>query len=938
MPNRETVSALVSAFNVHNYFSNTVKTNFKLQSKGKEDYIVVSFDKSMGTYQCRRYLDSIKRKIIREFYGIEKGNKAEILDTAKLIFDVNSFPFENYKDVESFPLKNYKGDWFVDKQGSIKFVTPVDDGVIFNLKSHLASSLAKDIREDMQISSTTVPFNKGKYLCCSKFDNKELSQQFKNKFLSRMRERYKNVPKKPLEVNDKDNSVYIKDVFDNARFIDSVTRYKAWLTGMDLGVGNDVDHSVKSFKNMIIRSTYSVTKVMIDGFILAPPLGRKDASVLVPVILDDKGARLLTHEEALKLNYTFNNVVLGDLNSKTQAKLSVNGSSEVYGIDFSNPYISHCVITKIIKNSVINKDHELSIDPELRFRALSRSPSTELSNMELESPTCSQSVASKDSPRQGSEGEEGEEGPRLLNYVNSVRTSDRPLTDLSYATTSCGVPGISRDLSAGEGTLTEANIPDQKRSSSIPSPTAWNDSMSLNSVASNEEPEKQQVTDESDLESNDECSKAKPQSESPSSRKGSESNSFSGSSTPSKVRQSSILESLENTSFGGIPEPLPQDAVSKPNVPGDRNSKISKDSGFESLERPQSNSSITTSTVPGISESRKDLNPPVDNKRPQSLPLADFSTCASNKTVKAFLCFLDYFSSPEGKKQLPLLLSSEAGKQLSSISDPREQENLLDFLFSTEGNKQLCSLFSSENKQQLHSLFSPKGKELLFSPSPEGQKTIPLVLSPEGKERLPLLLSPEGEQISKPFSPEAGNIISLLICSRVEPKNMSHRSFRDKLAKWLHRNSSLSKVASSQEKPLTNDEKKELRPFLCPKLQKKLDSNSLEDAQLKYLLYTPGGRKKLNLLLSSPEKEGKQLLSDLQKVGGNASTSFADSGCYSGSSSQKSTSDTGSDEDELEASGRSSVSSNSSTSTVRTKMDATKIEQYLQEKKVNSRT
>ncbi|WP_341814570.1 hypothetical protein [Wolbachia endosymbiont (group A) of Chalcis sispes] len=852
MPNRETVRALVSAFNVHNYARNTVKTNFTLQSRGKEDYIVVSFDKSMGTYQCRRYLDSIKRKIIREFYGIEKGNKAEILDTAKLIFDVNSFPFENYKDVESFPLKNYKGDWFVDKQGSIKFVTPIDKGVIFNLKSHLASSLKKDVLEDMQISSTTVPFNKGEYLCCSKFDNKELSQQFKSKFLSRMRERYENVPKKPLEVNGKDNSVYIKDVFDNARFIDSVTRYKAWLVGMYLGVESSANYKVKLFKDMIIESIGQATRVTVAGFIRNFPLNEKTAKILIPVVLDNGEPRILASEEALKLSYAFNYAVFNNLYSKVQAELPICGNSGIYGIDFSNKEISHCVITKIIKNSVINKDHELSIDPELRFRALSRSPSTELLDMKLESPTCSQGVASKDSPRQGSEREGGKGGLFQL------------------------VPG-KIDSSQSTGDQSQLSL-------SIPSPIAWNDSMSLNSVASNEESEKQQVTDESDRKSSDEYSEAKS-----------------------------------------------QDAVSKPNVPGDRNSKISKDSGFESLERPQSNSSITTSTVPGISESRKDLNPPVDNKRPQSLPLADFSTYASNKTVKAFLCFLDYFSSPEGKKQLPLLLSSEAGKQLSSISDPREQENLLDFLFSTEGNKQLCSLFSSENKQQLHSLFSPKGKELLFSPSPEGQKTIPLVLSPEGKERLPLLLSPEGEQISKPFSPEAGNIISLLICSRVEPKNMSHRSFRDKLAKWLHRNSSLSKVASSQEKPLTNDEKKELRPFLCPKLQKKLDSNSLEDAQLKYLLYTPGGRKKLNLLLSSPEKEGKQLLSDLQKVGGNASTSFADSGCYSGSSSQKSTSDTGSDEDGLEASGgfsqsgKSSVSSSPSSESVSSVIEEVRV-------------
>ncbi|WP_353277562.1 hypothetical protein [Wolbachia endosymbiont (group A) of Agelastica alni] len=224
MYNTETVRALINAFNVHNYFSNTVETNFTLQSDGKKDYIVVSFDKSMDTYQCRRYLDSIKRKIIREFYGIEESNDAEILDTAKLIFDVNSFPF-NISD----------RDWSWDKQHGFKFVTPVDQGVIFNLKSHLASSLEKDVLEDMRVSSTTVPFNKEKYLCHSKFPNKELRKEFEREFLSRMKERYENVPKNLLK--GEGNSVYIKDVFGDVRFIDSVTQYKAWLTGMDLGVG-----------------------------------------------------------------------------------------------------------------------------------------------------------------------------------------------------------------------------------------------------------------------------------------------------------------------------------------------------------------------------------------------------------------------------------------------------------------------------------------------------------------------------------------------------------------------------------------------------------------------------------------------------------------------------------------------------------------------------
>ncbi|WP_353289286.1 hypothetical protein [Wolbachia endosymbiont (group A) of Paraperithous gnathaulax] len=585
MPNIETVRALINAFNVHNYFSNTVKTNFKLQSEGKKNYIVVSFDKSMDTYQCRRYLDSIKRKIIREFYGIEESNDAEILDTAKLIFDVNSFPF----DIND-------RDWSWDKQHGFKFVTPVDKGVIFNLKSHLASSLKKDVLEGMPTCSIfTNAFDKKKYLWCGEFDNEELSQQFKSKFLSRMRKRYKNVPKSPLKVEG--NDVYIKDVFDDARFIDSVTRYKAWLIGMDLGVGNDVDHSVKSFKNMIIRSTYSATKVMVDGFILAPPLNGRVVSILTPITQNGKGIKLLTKEEVRAINRAFNHAVLDDISGRTQAKLSVNGSSGIYGIDFSNPYISHCVITKIIKNSVINKDHELAIDPELRFRALSRSPSTELSDMKWESPTRSQGGV-KDSPRQGSEREKETEpfrgvlGEEIGQASTSSQQTDMPSSSYTYIdkrdesmpedsyflpstltsfprvitppvhytistkpillTTKNDQKSSSLEFSARSPCLKDVNILGMKseehdkseqgacsqvgvralegdqaddesmlikiqgqqvsyRPSLTPFPTAWDNSTFLNLEVSNEESEKQQVTDKSDRKSSNECFKAKPQ-------------------------------------------------------------------------------------------------------------------------------------------------------------------------------------------------------------------------------------------------------------------------------------------------------------------------------------------------------------------------------------------------------------------------------------------
>uniref|UniRef100_A0A1A9VJW7 Uncharacterized protein n=1 Tax=Glossina austeni TaxID=7395 RepID=A0A1A9VJW7_GLOAU len=336
-----------------------LKTNFTLQSDGKKDYIVVSFDRGMDRYQCREYLDNIKRKIVGEFYGIEER------DTDKVVLNIANLIF----NIESFPFNTSKGELLRDEQNGFKFVIPIDEGVIFNLKSHLASSLAKDVREDIRVSSTTVPFTKGEYLCHSKFPNKELRKQFEREFLSRMRERYENVPKNPLKVEG--NSVYIKDVFDDARFIDSVTRHVAWLKGMGLQDDSKNYSKAKAFKDLIIEFINQSTGLTVVGFIRNFPLNEKTAKILVPVVLDNGEPRVLASEEALKLSYTFDYAVFNNLYSKVQAELPINGGSGIYGIDFSNKEISHCVITKIIESSVINAKHELSIDPELHFRALS---------------------------------------------------------------------------------------------------------------------------------------------------------------------------------------------------------------------------------------------------------------------------------------------------------------------------------------------------------------------------------------------------------------------------------------------------------------------------------------------------------------------------------------------------------------------------------------
>ncbi|KAF5269444.1 hypothetical protein FQR65_LT12769 [Abscondita terminalis] len=418
-----------------------VETNFTLQSRGGKDCIVVSFDKGMKDYQCSKYLYGIKRKIVGEFYGIKEGDTDEVvLNTAKLIFDVESFPFNNYK-----------GSWSVGKHGGFEFVAPVDKGVIFNLKSHLAFSLKKDVQEYMSTYITSQPFDKKKYLWCGEFDNEELCQQFKSEFLSRMENRYgyRNIFKNPLEV--KGNSVYIRDVFDDARFIDSVTRYVTWLEGMYLGVDSSTNHRVKLFKDMIVESIGESTGVTIYGFMCASPLNRKEASVLIPIMQNCRGARLLTKEEARDINRAFNYTVLNDLYGRTQAELSTNGSSEVYGIDFSNPEISYCVITKIMESSVINKDHELSIDPELHFQALSPAQSpvrvpngpssyfTESLSPTQEFPTRGHGEELGRSPRRGSgKGETGGLFLVLREEIGQASTSSQPMDHCSSPAPSAG--------------------------------------------------------------------------------------------------------------------------------------------------------------------------------------------------------------------------------------------------------------------------------------------------------------------------------------------------------------------------------------------------------------------------------------------------------------------------------------------------------------------
>ncbi|MEY2393429.1 hypothetical protein [Wolbachia endosymbiont of Tettigetta isshikii] len=431
---RETVEALIRAFNVNNRFSDTIETNFILQSHGEKDYLVVLFDKDMDRYQCDRYLDSIKRKIIGDFYQIEEDNDKEILDTAKLIFDIKSFPFNISK-----------GKLLRDKQHRFKFSIRVDKGVVFNLKSHLASSIKKDVLEDMSICSVfTNAFNKKEYLWHGKFGNKELCEQFKDMFLSRY-------PNKLLKVKSSD--VYIRNIFDDVCLIDSITQRNTLFIGRSLQASSKDRSDVKAFKDLIIEFINQSTGLIVIGFMCAPPLKGKGASILIPVILDSEGPRALTNEEALRINDVFYGIAFSDVDGKTNAELSVNGSSGIYGIDFYNRQVSYCVVTKIIESSVINKDHRLTIDPKLFVRSLSRSPSTEMLGAELES------------PRQGS-GQGAKKETEVFSFLHHNVNSSHQSPQQSLSAAAVGADESSRSGECSKAKSEEDRVSSKSESKS----------------------------------------------------------------------------------------------------------------------------------------------------------------------------------------------------------------------------------------------------------------------------------------------------------------------------------------------------------------------------------------------------------------------------------------------------------------------------------------
>ncbi|WP_265027125.1 hypothetical protein [Wolbachia endosymbiont (group A) of Bombylius major] len=734
---------LIEAFNSNNRFYRIIDTNLILESRWNGDFIVIKFDKNMNAEQCTSYMNDFKSKVIKRFYETE--------DDADIAFDIKSFPF------------NLRRGKLQHSNKGMKYVVPVNEGTVFNLKCYLMSSFARRTEEKlgkifgvrhMNSSTGAVEFDRRHYLYCTDFGNEEIRNKFRELFRLDI-ESHDNVPSSLFEVEG--NCVYIKDIFkNNIPLINSMIERDLWLIGRHLRIPNNKDKYVEVIKDRIIDLIYAELGLLVYGVFRAPYLGSEENSVLIPVVLGTDGKfRWLTQGEAKNINKVFGYSVLNNVNkciTKEQLTelLGEGYKKGVYGINFYDKEISYCVLSKIMESSVINAKHELSIDPELPRTLLTEPSPTR------ESPTRgrSQDRVLGESPRQWSEREE-----------ETGRMSQLVLEEIDPSQPTCGQSQLS--LGAGEGMLTGASIGDPYFSPSsssrvITPPFHYGIPSRLILLTTKNDP------------------------------KSSSSEFFARSPCFEDVNILSMKSEEHDKSEQG--------ACSQVGVRGSL-----------PLEGAQADDESMLIEIRGQQV----------RYRPSSIP---FPTAWDNSISLNFGVFED---SPKDTENI---CNEEPEKQQVTDESDRESSDECSKAKpqKNEAPKKPGSGLQSKIKSFFSLLSKPKQHDASLKRHDVGRDTT---------RSTPETPVTEKSSVSKSF---------FSFPNRIKAKSNPPSG----VASPTHEG------ASGGLKPLTSDERKELRPFLSPEEQKKLDSGSLEDAQIKYLLYTFGGKRETHL---SIENETSQL-------------------------------------------------------------------------------
>ncbi|BET31881.1 hypothetical protein [Wolbachia pipientis] len=847
MPTKIFVTELVNAFNLNNYFSDNIYTNFTVQggTKGKNDKIVSSFGCDGN---IKKYLKEVREEIINRHYGTEEA--------ADGFYNLNCFPF--VFDVGFNKKGKFKGKFINKNVKVVELANLMDGEVIHNLKLHFANEFQqlvgtraieylekmagmteeealKCVRRSVQLERTD---RSSPYLYCISFSDryfKEKGNQNPSKLLGIFKDIYVKAFNSRLEecgfnnssifYEQRDNKLYIKDITD-INVIKDIVRYVKERIAFDFKTPGNIDSKVENCKDAINDLIFKITGKFIEGyeydvFTNKDKIKSGHSFALIPLVEVNGQVVPLSEEDAYKVKKKFyeilGDIVLSDITGKTESTQFTTGRS-IYA--FSNKQIAlllPVIMQSPIAYNQINGHFEFAVNLE-NFRSrhgllspepprtppeqtghrffeskedrdsgLGDSPPqlkdsgsssggpssglTELSSPKQELTKRSRGEGLERPPRQGSEREEGKGG--LFQLVPGEIDSSQSTGDQSQLSSG------EIDLSQSTGDQLQPSL--TCGSSSIPSLRAWDSSTFLNLEVSNKESEKQQVTDESDQKSSDEYSDAKSQeSESPEKKHGggvqkikkllsspfkkqygvnlkrhdegrdttrstpetpvtekpllskrsaserrAKNNPPSGVTSPvtepddGGFRNRPRIRVLRSETNGGIPEPLPQDAVSKPNVPGDRNSKISKDSGLGSLERGQS--PPLTEEFSDSSQQNLSIGVKLGNMLSELLNSAQNllknPASSTHRGVPGGPKRQASLTSSQ-RQELRKVLSPEMRKKLDANFFPPGYEKLLHLLYvDSEG---LCSLLSSpEAKEQVCSVLPPEEKEQVQSGSPE---------------------------------------------------------------------------------------------------------------------------------------------------------------------------------------------------------------------------
>ncbi|MBA8757119.1 MULTISPECIES: hypothetical protein [Wolbachia] len=550
------IKELVNVFNLNNYFSERINTNFTVE--GRKIVGLFADDTDVA-----EYLHRIGEEIIKQQYSSR--------EVAGRYYNLNYFPFV----LGANPNKkksNIKGVM------EVKLADSANREVIHNLKIHLVNEFRRAvilkliarlqkavgiteekahewIGETFRIGAIGKSFS---YLCCIAFSDEYLKRRYdsetfellKGEYIKEFNSRLRECGLKRSDFYDnRGDMLYIKNVSD--KVVKSIAEYVKGRIALDFETLGEECSKVENFKDVFSSLIFKHTEKFVDAygddiFVDEGEIGSGNSFVLIPLTKTYDGQlESLKHKDAYKINAVYNKKLVSDIRGKTAKPHVTNCQNPVYAI--SNKGIAQLlpiIMRSPIKYNTENKCFEFAVDLE-NFRrrdSIRGSQSSSTVTSPLNSPTHAGPSGLRTPPNQRDRdsGYDSNSPPKPKDSGSSSGGPSSGLTELSSPTQEFPERGRSQgavgrpprqgsereeetgrmfqlvpgeidpsqstggqsqlSLGAGEGMLTEDNIPDQKRSSSIPSPIAWDDSTFLNPEVSNEEPEKQQVTKEKEEE------------------------------------------------------------------------------------------------------------------------------------------------------------------------------------------------------------------------------------------------------------------------------------------------------------------------------------------------------------------------------------------------------------------------------------------------------